>query len=212
MTPIDGPDRDDPGQRFTVSRAEPTLDVDLSRELLESKAAEYEAEEALYAVEDEQLDGLPGAFASGNYGRRDAEWVVRWHFRRYLGEYPDRERRAGEEAFGGNDFELVRDAIAVAVEASDTAEAVTALTELAGVDVPVATAFLQFIDPERYVVLGEREWSVLEAAGELAGPYPDPPTIAAYETYLDACRSLADRFGRDLVTVHRALWRLAKEE
>lgn len=186
--------------------------MDLSRELLEAEAAEYEAEEPLYAVEAEQLDGLPGAFASGNYGWRDAAWVVRWHFRRHLGDYPDDRRRDREEAFGRNDFEAVREAIGDAITAGGTAEKVERLTDLAGVDVPVASAFLQFVDPERFVVVGEREWAVLEEAGELSDPYPAPPSAREYATYVEACRSLADRIGCDLVTVHRAIWRLAKEQ
>lgn len=185
------------------------MTVALTRALLEAKAAEYEAEEPLYVVEAEQIEGLPGAFAAGAFGWRDAEWVVRWHFRRYLGAFPDAERRAREEAFGRNDLESVRAAIDGAASAEAAAEGVRRLTVLEGVDVPVASAFLQFVDPERYVVVGRPEWDVLHEAGELDDAYPDPPSPEAYGTYLAACRSLADRFDCTLLAIHRALWRLS---
>lgn len=199
-----------PGQRLTTQENEPKPDVELSRDLVVSKAAEYEDEEALYAVEEEQIAGLPRAFASGNYGWRDAAWVVRWHYRRYLGDYPDDRRRVREDAFGRNDFEEVREAIGATVAANEAAEMVERLTVLEGVDVSVASAFLQFIDPGRFVVIGEREWAVLQGADELSEPFPAPPSIEAYEAYLEACRSIADRYDCDLVSVHRALWRLTK--
>ena len=185
------------------------MTVALTRDLVEAKAAEYEAEEPLYVVEAEQIEGLPRAFATGEYGWRDAEWVLRWHFRRYLGAFPDDERRAREDAFGRNDPEAVRDAIGGAASADDIVDRLRRLTALQGVDVPVASAFLQFLDPERFVVVGRPEWGVLREAGELDVGYPDPPSPEEYGTYLEACRSLADRFGCDLLTVHRALWRLA---
>ncbi|SEQ49925.1 hypothetical protein [Natrinema salaciae] len=181
--------------------------MELTRSLVESRASEYREEEPLYAVEREQLETLPAAFETGEYGRRDAAWVVRWYYRRFLGEYPDAERRDAEERFRTNDFEAVRSAIADAVDASDAAGGIDRLTALEAVDVPVASAFLMFVDPEAYVVVGPREWSTLREAGDLSRPYPDPPSTPAYETYLERCRSLADRFECDLWTLYRALWR-----
>lgn len=184
--------------------------MDLTRDLVETKAAEYAEEEPLYVVEDQELEGLPSALATGDYGRRDVEWVVQWFYRRYLGDYLDRSRRDGESAYRRNDFEAVRDAIAGAVAADGLAEKVRPLTELSGVDVPVASAFLQFVDPERFVVLGPLEWSALVDADELDRDYPDDPDVDDYETYLAACRSVAERLDCDLVSVQRALWRLSR--
>ena len=185
--------------------------MELTRERVEARAAEYAEEEPLYVVEDEELSGLPSALAAGEYGRRDVEWVVQWFYRRYLGDYPDRGRREGESAYRENDFEAVRDAVAGAIEADGLAEKVDALTDLSGVDVPVASAFLQFVDPGRFVVLGPREWSALVEAGELDRPYPDEPSVEDYAAYLEACRDVAERTGCDLVPVQRTLWRLARD-
>ncbi|WP_408958883.1 hypothetical protein [Natrinema sp. 74] len=184
--------------------------MELTRSLVESEAREYREREPLYGVERENLETLPTAFASGEYGRRDAAWVVRWYYRRFLGDYPDAERRAAEEAFWDTDFEAVRSAIADAVVATDAATGIDRLTDLEAVGVPVASGVLMFVDPDAYVVVGPREWAALRETGALSEPYPDPPSIREYETYLERCRALADRFDCDLWTLYRALWRLSK--
>lgn len=185
--------------------------MDLTRAVVETKAAEYAADGPLYAVEAEQIDGLPGAFASGDFGWRDAMWVVQWYYRRSLGAYPDERRRAAEAEFGENDFEAIQTVIGDVVSTTGDARKVQRLTDLVGVDVPVASAFLQFIDPEAYIVVGDREWTVLREAGELTTPYPDPPSVDAYVGYLDTCRAITGRVGCDLWTLYRALWRLYPE-
>jgi hypothetical protein len=185
--------------------------MDLTRSVVEREANEYESAQPLYAVEQEHVDLLPGTFRSGQYGWRDAEWVVQWYFRRLLGAYPDPERRATESAYGDNDYEAVRDALAAAVDADDTAARLAALTELEGVDVPVASAFCFFLYPDRYVVVGEREWRVLRAADELDEPYPDTVDVDDYQTFDAACRELCDRLGVDAWTLYRALWNLGAD-
>lgn len=182
--------------------------MELTASLVGERAREYREDEPLYDVEQEHLEMLPATFERGEYGWRDAEWVVQWYFRRYLGAYPNADRRAAEAAYGENDFEDVLDALAAVSGTEDDEERVRRLTALDGVDVRVASAFLHFMFPSRYVVVGDREWAVLRASGELEEPYPDPPSVGEYLTYLGACREVADRLGADLVTLHRALWRL----
>ena len=182
----------------------------LTRATVDRAAEAYREEEPLYPVEQEGVETLPAALSTGEFGRRDAEWVVRWYYRRFLGAIPNDERRAAEERFRRNDFETVLETVTAAADATDAAEALERLTALEGVDVPVGSAFLCFLDPESYVVVGEREWTVLEEHGELTAPYPDPPSIEAYETYLECCRSVADRLECELWTLYRALWRLWK--
>ncbi|MEF8781971.1 MAG: hypothetical protein V5A39_01360 [Haloarculaceae archaeon] len=182
--------------------------MELTRSRIEEKAREYEQEEPLYAVESEHVEMLPGTFRGDDYGWRDLEWVVQWYFRRYLGAYPDEQRRQTEEKFHDNSFEDVSEALAVATSQAETAEKLRGLTGLAGVDVPVGSAFLQFLYPERYVVVDERVWGVLCEAEKLEGAYPDPPTIGEYLTFDKVCQALMDRFDVDAWTLYRALWRL----
>lgn len=202
--------------------------MDLSESTIRDRARAYAEAEPLYDVERQHVETVPKTFAGDEYGRRDAQWIVRWYFRRYLGEYPDRERREREEAFRDNDFGDVIDAIgtaadavgagAIAGEASvesgagsdgypDVDAAFDGLTALDGVDVAVASGFLQFLAPSRFVAIDRRTWGVLVAAGELDGPYPDPPSTADYRQFDGACRAVMERTGVDAWTLYRALWR-----
>ena len=178
---------------------------------VEAAVEAYPDRQPLAAVEREHLELLPKAFAEGDFGWRDAEWVIQWYYRRFLGAVPDDKRRAREDAYDENDYEAVQDAIAGAVEAEGAAAKLEHLTALSGVGVEVGSAFLQFIEPDDYVVVGEREWTVLRAAGELDGDYPAPPSVQEYERYLDACRTVADRCDSDPRAVYRALWVLGRE-
>ena len=185
--------------------------MELTRSVVLTEAEEYRAEEPLYTVENEQLETLPGAFENGTFGRRDAEWVVRWYYRRFLGAFPESERQAGEERFERNDTQRIVETVESAATAPDAATGLDRLLGLEGVDVRVASAFLMFAAPEEYIVVGEREWTVLRDAGELRESYPDPPSTEEYGSYLETCRSVADRLDCDLWTLYRALWRLWKE-
>ncbi|QWC18265.1 hypothetical protein [Halorubrum sp. 2020YC2] len=194
--------------------------MDLSESTVRDRARAYAESEPLYDVERQHVETVPQTFAGDEYGRRDAQWIVRWYFRRYLGEYPDRERREREESFRDNGFDDVIAAIEAAVEAvgagesegadaeeADVTAALDALTALDGVDVAVASGFCQFLAPSRFVAIDRRTWTVLVAAGELDGDYPDPPSPADYRRFDDACRTVTDRTGVDAWTLYRALWR-----
>ncbi|AUX08119.1 hypothetical protein AArcSl_0466 [Halalkaliarchaeum desulfuricum] len=185
--------------------------MELSPSLVAEKAAEYRSVEPLYAVEADHLEIMPKTFDSGEYGRRDAQWPVRWYYRRHLGAFPDRDRRDAESRFRENDFEAVMESIEAAKRSESAADAVGELTALSGVDVGVASALLFFSDPSQYVAVGAREWNTLGTAGELSEPYPDPLSPSDYERYLGACRRVADRVDCDLWTLYRALWRLSDE-
>lgn len=183
--------------------------AELTESLLREKAAEYERREPFSVVERERLETLPTAFARGSYAWKDAEWVVRWVSRRPLDGGP----RPAESAFRENGFDAVESAIDGAVAAADAGDdgaAVRALTALEGVDVPVASAFLHYVDPERYLVVDGPCRRALAPAGELEGPVDGATAVDDYRRYLEACRDLARGRGVDLLTVSRALWRLER--
>ncbi|MFB6185173.1 MAG: hypothetical protein ABEI96_11510 [Haloarculaceae archaeon] len=186
--------------------------MDLDAETVRELAAEYERKEAFHNVEQQHLDILPGMYADGEFGWRDVEWVVRWYYRRFMGAVPNRERREIEDEFGRNDFETVRDVFADVAATDDLHERIDRLADLDAVDVPLASAFLTFFDPDSYLVLGEREWTVLTRASALDEPYPEAPTASDYETYLETARTLAAEFDCDLWTLYQAVWRAWKDE
>ena len=186
--------------------------MELTATRVREYAREYEKREPLYAVEQEHVEILPGTFAGAEYGRRDVEWVVQWYFRRYLGAYPDKRRREREDRFRTNDFGTVLGTLStVAEESAATAENLRRLTDLDGVDVPVASAFLQFTFPDRYLAVDARLWETLRECGELDEPYPDPPGVEEYLEFDEACQRLADRFDADPWTLYRGLWRVWKD-
>jgi hypothetical protein len=185
--------------------------MELTRSLVEREAEAYAREAPLYPVERERVETLPDAFRAGEFGWRDAEWVVRWYYRRSPGSVPDDERRRRERRFRRNEAETLRRTVDAVVATSDARERVASLTDLDGVDVPVASAFLLFLDPGTSLVVGPDEWNVLRDAGFLDGPYPDPPPVPAYVAYLEAARTLTDRFECDAWTLYRALRRLGTD-
>lgn len=204
---------DSEGRRTVLMIAALGGDMTLTAEDVDACVAAYREEEPLYPVEQDSVESLPKAFRTGEYGRRDVEWVVRWYFRRYLGAYPHGERRRTEDRFSDADFETVRDAVALAVEAepNEYRDAMDALTALPGVDLPVASAFLAFARPDRFIVVGDREWRVVSEHTELEESYPDPPSYAAYDRYLRETRDLANDLDCDLRALYMTLWRRWKE-
>jgi len=187
-----------------------TTSMNLTADVVAEHTRTYPEVQPFSMVEDEHRELLPKMFEGGDYGWRDAEWVVQWYGRRFLGGFPNRDRRALEDAYDDNDYDDVHDAISAAVDADSAAGMLSHLTELAGVDVPIGSAFCQFIDPERYVVIDEHQWTGLHEAGELKSEYPDPPTVADYERYLDVYRSVAERCDCSMWDLYRALWVLGQ--
>ncbi|MDH5020431.1 hypothetical protein [Halobacterium rubrum] len=182
-------------------------------ETVERYRSTYRDEEPLYAVEREAVETLPDAFREGDYGPRDAEWVVQWYFRRFLGAYPGAQRRRIEGEFEAADPADVRAAIAAACDAPDYEAALSALLDLSGVDVGVGSAFLLFVDPDRYQVVGEREWRVVADLTDLDSESPDSLDVDDYGRFLDAARDLAARHdGLTQWDLYTVLWRRWKDK
>ena len=136
------------------------------------------------------------AIRNGDYTLANLEAIVRWKSERLV------------QYLIGNSNEKIRRALAVAASPEATTEtAVKALTELHGVDLPVATAILAAIYPERYTVL---DYRALEALGHARHD------VHFYEEYLAFCKRLAESnivspqsnlpAPTPLRTLDRALW------
>ena len=136
------------------------------------------------------------AIRNGDYTLANLEAIVRWKSERAV------------QYLIGNSNEKIRGVLAVAASPeSSTEAAVKALLELHGVDLPVASAILAAIFPERYTVL---DYRALEALGHARHD------VRFYEEYLDYCKRLAESnivnaqgdlpAPTPLRTLDRALW------
>jgi hypothetical protein len=112
------------------------------------------------------------AIRKGDFSLANLEAIVRWKSERAV------------QYLIGNSNEKIRRALAVAASPeSSTDAAVKALVELHGVDLPLASAILAAIFPERYTVL---DYRCLEALGHARHD------VHFYEEYLAFCKRLAE--------------------
>ena len=108
-----------------------------------------------------------------------------------------------------NSEDDLRVALDIAVNHTNVEEALTALTKLYGVGIPVASAILTAIHPDRYTVI---DFRALEALGST--------DVTFYVAYLDFCRNLAEQNAvpaqidlpapTKLRALDRALWQWSK--
>ena len=136
------------------------------------------------------------AIRHGDYSLANLEAIVRWKSERAV------------QYLIGNSTEKIRHALSIAASPNSTTEAaVKALYDLHGVDLPVASAILAAIFPERYTVL---DYRALEALGHARHD------VHFYEEYLAFCKRLAESNivkpqselpgPTPLRTLDRALW------
>jgi len=133
---------------------------------------------------------------NGDYTLANVEAIVRWKSERAV------------QYLIANSKEKIRRVLTVAADPeASTEKAMKALQELHGVDIPVASAILAAIYPERYTVL---DFRALEALGHARHD------LHFYEEYLAFCKRLADSnivkpqselpAPTPLRTLERALW------
>ena len=142
------------------------------------------------------------AIRGGDYSLANLEAIVRWKSERVV------------HYLIANSNEKIKSALAVAASPNaTTGDAVKALVDLHGVDIPVASAILAAIYPERYTVL---DFRALEALGHARHD------LLFYEEYLAFCKRLAES---EIVTpqddlpaptplraLDRALWQWSKSQ
>jgi hypothetical protein len=157
-------------------------------------AKEHELEKAAFEAGQ--------AIRNGDLTLANVEAIVRWKSERAV------------HYLIGNSNEKIREVLAVATAPeSSTEQAVNALQELHGVDIPVASAILAAIYPERYTVL---DFRVLEALGHARHD------VRFYEEYVAFCKRLADSnivkpqsdlpAPTPLRTLDRALWQWTRSQ
>src|SRR5208282_2163481 len=136
--------------------------------------------------------------ASGNYGRDNLNVIVAWkmegvHLTRvmsYLDQNTDTD---------------IHHALRSAIEADTERSAIEILDRLHGVGVPVASAILTTINPEKYTII---DIYALRSLGISEGP---TDRADYYLAYLRKCRELAQQFKISLRTLDHALWQWGYE-
>jgi hypothetical protein len=110
----------------------------------------------------------------------------------------------GQSRLFKNTANEIEKALGSAIYAQSEQAAMESLCELHGVGVPVASAILTAIDPDRYTVI---DFRALESLGVKRSYL----SIAFYLNYLATCRDLAKQYGVRLRTLDRALWQWSNE-
>ena len=140
--------------------------------------------------EDQKMEDAGKRVRDGDYSRANLETICRWKSVRRIALLSD------------NTDEDIKQALEGAIKALDVKKAVDSLTALAGVGVKMASAILTAIYPERYTVL---DFRALEALG-----VEDREDVDFYIQYVEACLSMAKKFGVTLRNFDRANWLWSK--
>jgi hypothetical protein len=144
--------------------------------------------------QDHEAFGAGNNIRGGNYSRENLKVIVRWKSARkiaFIDENTDREI-ANALRFATNPHTSEKSAI-------DT------LDRLHGVGIPMASAILTTIYPEKYTVIDIR---ALESLGVSKWP---TDSLDYYVSYLRKCRELSQEHHVSLRTLDRALWQWSKE-
>lgn len=147
----------------------------------------------LMTVAEEKAMEAGRRIAGGNYSRENLRVIVDWKM-----EGP-RLRRVISFLDKNKDAKIT-DALCFAVAAPDERSAVVALDRLDGVGVPVASAILTTINPEKYTII---DVYALKSLGVRNAP---TGSVDYYLAYLRECRELAHQFNISLRKLDHALW------
>lgn len=114
------------------------------------------------------------------------------------------EKRGRSRILRNSDADI-SDALELSIRASTDRAAVAVLLGLHGVQLPVASAVLTAVFPNRFTII---DWRALEALG-VSTKYL---SVQFYLDYLNKCRELAGQYDVSLRTLDRALWQWSKEQ
>jgi thermostable 8-oxoguanine DNA glycosylase len=172
--------------------------------MLEHLESKYPKKEDMYDEEVEQLESLPTVFKEGTWSREDLEWIIEWKVGVFTKPILKHLRK--------NDDEEIQAKVEEAIHEPDIRSKVEALTSLNGIGVPVASAILMFIDEDRFTVIDERAWNILQETKYISQELSEDPDVDEYLIYLGACWTLANEYDVSLRTLDRVLWVLDIED
>lgn len=163
--------------------------------VLQFDASEIDAFAERYGASQDDSALFAGKrIASGEYSKDNLRTIATWKSPRRAALIDDNEEGDIAVALKFAAAPTTPEALAVAV-----------LTALHGVGIPMASAILTAINPDRFTVL---DFRALQSLG--VENWPD--TLGLYVSYLKACRELAAKHGKSLRTLDRALWQWSKEQ
>jgi hypothetical protein len=143
--------------------------------------------------QDDEAFAAGRKIVAGDYSRETLKVIVRWKSARKIAFIDD-----------NTDAEIAKALRFVCDIRTTEKSAVETLDRLHGVGVPMATAILTMINPEKYTVIDVR-------ALESLGLSKWDGSAGFYIDYLQACRALAFKYKVTLRTLDRALWQWSKE-
>lgn len=150
-------------------------------------AKRYSFEDDLSALEAGQN------ISKGDCTRVNLETIYEW-----------KTRGRGRGRLQQNSERDICDALKIATMAQTERAAISVLIGLDGVDVPVASAILTAINPEKYTII---DFRALQALGQST----KDRSVKYYLRYLSACRELARKHNTTLRQLDRALWQWSRE-
>jgi thermostable 8-oxoguanine DNA glycosylase len=144
--------------------------------------------------QDDEALAAGKAIADGNYSKHNLNVIIRWKV-----GHPWKEKNVS--LVDKNTDDEVTSALRFASGVGTSEKyAVETLYKLNGVGIPVASAILAMINPERYTIIDVR-------ALESLGVSKSEDTIDYYLAYLQKCRELSREYKVSLRTLDRALWK-----
>lgn len=163
--------------------------------VLQFDPSELDALAERYGYEDDDEAFEAGRrIAQGQVDRETLKVIMRWKSKRRV------------KLIDKNTDSEIATALQVSTSSATTEqEAVKILDKLHGVGIPMASAILTAINPEKYTILDYR-------ALESLGVNRWPNTVTYYLEYLTACRELVLKYGKTLRNFDRALWQWSKEK
>lgn len=130
---------------------------------------------------------------SGGCSRDNLKVIFKW-----------KTKDRGKSRLDKNSDQEIEEALQIATQAIQPRSAIAVLTGLTGVAVPVASAIMTAIHPDRYSIIDFRALETLDSD-------IDTHSLEDYLKYLDYCIGLARKWGIPLRTLDRALWQWSKE-
>jgi hypothetical protein len=143
---------------------------------------------------------LRGARRRGHLTPAELEAVCRWKSPRAI------------HLVRSNDPAAVREATGRALQSRDEGRRVSALLELKGVSIPMASAVLTLVDPSRYGVIDIRVWQLLHRRRQVSGSRTGAGLrVTHWLQFLAILRRLSSRLDVPVRQVEKALFDLHRQ-